>query len=106
MGVLESDVYMPSIHELWMCILTLSQVSTHGQTFLQVTAPQFLRWIDDPALREQVEWQGQGRIHKMVVTLYKLEGQSPGLQIIMELNTTDLDYTDPKQLVTALMNGL
>ena len=38
----------------------------------------------------------------MVVTLCKLEGQSPGLQIIMEPNATDLDYKDLKQLVMAL----
>ena len=38
----------------------------------------------------------------MVVTLCKLEGQSPGLQIIMELNAADSDYKDLKQLVTAL----
>ena len=96
MGVLESGVYMPGIHEPWMCILTLSRVSARDQTFLEVTAPQFLRCIDDPALREQVERQGQGHIHEMVVTLYKLDGQSQGLQIIMELNAADLDYKDPK----------
>ena len=42
MGVLQSGVYVPGIDELWMCILTLSQVSAHSQTCLQVTAPQFL----------------------------------------------------------------
>lgn len=101
-GVLDSGVYIPGLHEPWMCILMLARVSSRGQTFTRVLAPQLLALIQDSAMREQVAHEGQGYLHRQLLCLYKLEGQSPGLRVIIELNSTDLRYKNPYQLVSSL----
>ena len=101
-GVLESGIYDPALHKVWMCYLIYARLPLSAQRLDKTLLPMFLGKLADLALREACSVAAGGRFSKAVVGLYAYVGMNPGVQLVTELNTTHMTYVDLATLALAL----
>ena len=102
-GVLESDIYAPHVHKIWMCYLIYAHLLLNAQHLLKTLLPMFLAKLADLALCEAHSAAAGGRFSASVVGLYEYVGMNLGVQLVRELSTMHMSYVDLRTLALTLL---